>query len=423
MSRRAAASDERPGRSPAQKRTTHHLSQREARWLALAAQGLDRPRPRARGRRALRTAIERLGALQLDAVNVLERPQFVVPFSRLGGFDRKALHGLCGPDGALFEYWGHAASLLPVSLHPFFRWRMAEFRSPKPPTPYMERWRAWGKANAPYIRRVQDEIRERGPLSAGQLADPRRRDGPWWNRRSVGRQALEHLFAQGKVAAWRNESFERVYDLPERVIPGEVLARPTPSGADAQRELIAASAAALGIGTAGDLADYYRIRNGPAAARVAELVEAGRLERVHVEGWREPAYRAAGLRAKRPTRAHATLLSPFDSLIWERDRTSRLFDFDYRIEIYVPAPKRRHGYYVLPLLLGDELVARFDLKADRKSAALRVEGAYLEPGSEAGPVAEAAVDELRALGSWLGLATLRVGRRGNLARALRRAAQ
>ncbi|MEN8160722.1 MAG: crosslink repair DNA glycosylase YcaQ family protein, partial [Myxococcota bacterium] len=249
------------------------------------------------------------------------------------------------------------------------------------------------------------------------------RDGDWWNRRSVGRQALEHLFARGELAAWRNEGFERVYDLPERVIPSEVLARPEPSEADAHRELVAAAANALGVATVGDLADYYRIAKGPVAARVAELVEAGRLERVAVEGWREPAFRAPGLRVARPRRAHATLLSPFDSLIWERERTSRLFDFDYRIEVYVPAPKRRYGYYVLPLLLGDALVARFDLKADRKAGELRVEGAYLEPGGEAGPVAEAAAVELHALGAWLGLGGLRVGRRGNLATALRAAAK
>jgi uncharacterized protein YcaQ len=367
------------------------LSQREARWLALEAQGLGRPRPRAKGRRALLDQIERLGVLQLDAINVLERPQFLVPFSRLGAFDTRLLRKLSGPGGALFEYWGHAASLLPVALYPQLRWRMAAFRSPTPTKPHMVRQQAWAKANAAYIRR---------------------RGGEWWNRRSVGRQALEYLFARGELAGWRNESFERVYDVPERVIPADVLSQPEPTEADAQRELIATAATALGVATVGDLADYYRIAKGSAAARVAELVEAKRLERVTVEGWREPALRPPGLRVRRPRREHATLLAPFDSLIWERERTSRLFDFDYRIEVYVPAPKRRYGYYVLPLVLGDALAARFDLKADRKAGVLRVEAAYLEAGQKAGPVAEAAVAELSALAGWLGLEPLRVGRRG-----------
>jgi uncharacterized protein YcaQ len=180
--------------------TTPHLSQQEARWLALEAQGLGRPRPRAKGRRALLGQIERLGVLQLDAINVLERPQFLVPFSRLGAFDTQLLHGLSGPDGALFEYWGHAASLLPVSLHPLLRWRMAGFRSPRPATPYMARRQAWAKAHAGYIRRILAEVRDRGPLRASELSDPRRRDGEWWDRRSGGRQALEYLFARGELA-------------------------------------------------------------------------------------------------------------------------------------------------------------------------------------------------------------------------------
>jgi len=402
---------------------TRTLSRSEARGLALAAQGLARPRPKTRSLRQLLGQIEQLGVLQLDAINVLERPQLVVPFSRLGAFDPARLHALSGPGGALFEYWGHAASLLPVSLHPLLRWRMAAFRSPKQSSPYLQRWRAWGEANATYVRRVRDEVRDRGALSAAQLSDPRRRDGEWWGRRSVGRQALEYLFARGELSGWRGPNFERVYDLPERVIPSAVLAAPDPSEADAQRELLGRAAGALGVATLSDLADYFRIAKGPAAARVAELVEEGRVERVAVEGWSEPAYRARGLRPGRPTRDHATLLAPFDPLIWERERTKRLFDFDYRIEVYVPAPKRRYGYYVLPLLLGDELVARFDLKADRAARTLRVEGAFLEPHAEPRSVATAAVAELHALAAWLGLERLRVGRRGGFAAALRRATQ
>jgi uncharacterized protein YcaQ len=402
-------------------RTASGLSQREARWLALAAQGLGRPRPRRATRRQLGELVAQLGVIQLDAINVLERTQFLVPFSRLGGYEVAQLEALCGPDGALFEYWGHAASLLPVASQPLLRWRMAAFRSPSETSCMVARWRVWGAAHADYVARVLAEVGERGPLAAAQLSDPRRRDGEWWERRSVGRQALEWLFARGELAAWRSRGFERVYDLPERVIPREVLARPAPSLEDAQRQLIASASQALGVATLGDLADYFRIEKRHAAARVSELVEARELEPVRVEGWGEAAYCPPGARPTRPTRAHATLLSPFDSLIWERERTRRLFGFDYRIEVYVPAAKRRFGYYVLPLLLGDALVARFDLKADRKASLLRVEGAYAEPDAKPGAVAAAAAAELDRLRGFLGLDGIRVGRRGDLAAALRAA--
>jgi hypothetical protein len=402
-------------------RTASDLSQREARWLAIAAQGLGRPRPRRAARDQLRELISRLGVIQLDAINVLERTQFLVPFSRLGGYEVAQLQELCGPEGALFEYWGHAASLLPVASQPLLRWRMAAFRSPSETSRVVARWRAWGEAHADYVARVLEEVRERGPLAAGQLSDPRRRDGEWWERRSVGRQALEWLFARGELAGWRNRGFERVYDLPERVIPREVLARPAPSLEDAQRQLVASASKSLGVATLGDLADYYRIEKRRAAARVAELVEAGELEPVAVQGWGEAAYCPAGVRLARPTRAHATLLSPFDSLIWERERTRRLFGFDYRIEVYVPAARRRHGYYVLPLLLGDSLVARLDLRADRKASVLRVEGAYAEPALKPGVLAAAAAAELDQLRGFLGLEGIHVGRRGDLASALRAA--
>jgi uncharacterized protein YcaQ len=402
-------------------RTPSGLSQREARWLALAAQGLGRPRPRRTARGRLRALVARLGVIQLDAINVLERTQFLVPFSRLGAYEMAQLEALCGPDGALFEYWGHAASLLPVASQPLLRWRMAAFRSPSETSWMVARWRAWGAAHADYVARVLAEVRERGPLAAAQLSDPRRRDGAWWERRSVGRQALEWLFARGELAAWRSRGFERVYDLPERVIPREVLARPAPSLEDAQRQLVVSASQALGVATLGDLADYYRIEKRHAAARLAELVEARELEPVRVEGWGETAYCPRGVRLTRPTRAQATLLSPFDSLIWERARTRRLFDFDYRIEVYVPAAKRRYGYYVLPLLLGDALVARFDLKADRKASLLRVEAAYAERAVKPGPVAAAAAVELDRLRGFLGLEGIRVGRRGDLAPALRAA--
>ncbi|HET6794107.1 MAG TPA: crosslink repair DNA glycosylase YcaQ family protein [Acidimicrobiales bacterium] len=401
-------------------RASGDLSNREARWLAIEAQGLAGPRPApTAGAGHLRRMVDAVAVLQLDAVNVLERTQFLVPFSRIGGYDRGRLLRMAGPMGELFEYWGHAASLLPASDHPLMRWRMEEFRThtyggPKRRAAY----RAWTDAHSDYIAAVMAEVADRGPLAASELADPRRRQGEWWGRRSLGRVALEHLFARGDLAAYRSASFERVYDLPERVLPADVLAAPTPTPEDAHRALILRAARALGVATAADLADYHRVPVASARLRAAELVEAGQLLKVRVEGWAGPAYVPAGARPRRPRRAHATALSPFDSLIWYRQRASRLFGFDYRIEIYVPGPDRRHGYYVLPLLLGDELVARLDLKADRARSALLVAGAHLEPGADVSTVAPAAGAEARAIASWLGLEAVTVRAKGDLARPL-----
>jgi uncharacterized protein YcaQ len=392
------------------------LSNREARWLALGAQGLGAPRRAGRppGPAQLRRLLEQVGTIQLDAVNVLARTQFLVPFSRLGAYDTGTLLSLTGPGRPWFEYWGHAASLLPTDLYPLFRWRMERER--------LTAWQDWGAQNSGYIEAVRQEVAERGPLSAGQLADPRRRTGEWWDRRSDGRLALEYLFTEGTLAAWRTASFERVYDVAERVIPPDALSAPTPSVEDAQRELLVRAARCLGVGTAADLADYFWVVPiGEARQRVAELVEDGRLVQVVVEGWKQPAFTTPEARPRRPRREHATLLSPFDSLIWRRPRTEQLFGFHYRIEIYVPAPRRHFGYYVLPLLLGDALVARFDLKADRNARMLRVAGAYIEPGVPPSQVVEAAAAELCALASWLGLDGPSVATRGNLSSPLRAA--
>ena len=397
------------------------LSREEARWLALQAQGFGPPRPRGPvTKRQVRSAIEGIGQVQLDAINVVERTQFLVLFSRLGPYAVDLLHDLSGPGGALFEYWGHAAALLPMVHHPLFRWRM-EHEGPRGDSPtYAGRREVFRAEHADYIEAVFRDVRDHGPISAAQLEDPRRREGEWWDRRSFGRVTLEYLFARGEVAGWRGRNFERVYDLPARVVPDAVRALPTPAADEAQRRLLELAARSLGVATAGDLAAYYAIRPKVARPRVAELVEAGDLVEVAVDGWRDPAYVVPGARIKRPSRVHATLLSPFDSLIWERDRTSRVFDFEYRIEVYVPEPKRRYGYFVMPLLFGDRLVARFDLKADRKASALQVRGAYAEPGVLADAVAGAAAAELTTLGGWLGLDRVTVGRRGDLAAAVRR---
>ena len=399
------------------------LSRDDARWLALDAQGIARPRPAGPIRkRHLLSTIAALGQLQLDAINVVQRTQFLVLFSRLGAYDAGLLHDMTGPGGALFEYWGHAVALLPVTHHPLFRWRMEQSGTYGESPTRIARREAFREANAEYIDNVFREVRDRGPLTAGQLADPRRRDGEWWDRRSFGRVTLEYLFMRGELAGWRTASFERVYDLPERVIPDAVLGLPTPPADEAQRQLLRHAARGLGVATMRDLAGYYVIKPKIARQRVPELVEAGELVEVSVDGWSDAAYALPDARPKRPTRANATLLSPFDSLIWDRSRALRMFGFDYRIEVYVPEPRRKHGYFVLPLLLGDRLVGRFDLKADRKPSVLHVRGSYVEPGVDVDRVAAAAALELDTLREWLQLDGMVIARRGNLAPALRRAA-
>jgi len=390
--------------------------------LAIAAQGLGTPRPsRPPGRASLCKVLDRIGAIQLDAVNVLSRTQYLVCFSRIGGFDRSTMEALSQPGGPWFEYWGHAASLLPVELHPLFRWKMQRWRDDQVDSPQVQaRRRAWRAAHRDYLQRVLDEITDQGPLAASQLSEPRRRAGEWWGRRSDGRRALELLFGDGVLAAWRSSTFERVYDLTDRVIPADVLGVPTPSAEEAQRELILLAARYAGVGTAADLADYFWIKTPAARPRIAELVEDGHLSEIEVEGWGKPAYALPGRLEKRLRRIEATLLSPFDSLIWSRDRAERLFGFRYRIEIYVPSHRRTHGYYVLPLLLGDTLVGRLDLKADRAARTLRVVGAFAEPDSDAESVVGPLLDELARLRHWLNLDRLAIDGRGNLAAAIRR---
>ena len=403
------------------------LSNREARWLAIAAQGLSAPRPATTGdrRTAAKTRAQllgvmgQLGTIQLDAVNVLARTQFLVPFSRLGPYDPAVLRSLSEPQGNWFEYWGHAASLLPAELHPLFRWRMQRWRDDLVDSgAAQERRRAWRAAHSTYIASVLAEVTERGPLAASRLSEPRRQSGEWWDRRSTGRRALELLFGDGVLSAWRSPNFERIYDLTERVVPAAVLEIPTPPEEDAQKELIALAARCLGVATEADLADYFWLRPQRARVLVAELVGEGHLLQVAVEGWPQPAYIVPGLRPRPPKRASATLVSPFDSLIWTRPRAERLFEFHYRIEIYVPGQLRTHGYYVMPLLRGDALVARLDLKSDRKGDGLLVVGAFAEPGQATGAVAEAALAELHRLREWLGLSSLLVGPKGDLAPSL-----
>jgi uncharacterized protein YcaQ len=406
------------------------LSAAEARRLAVAAQGFGRPRPTGRvDSRHLRRAIDDVGLLQLDSVNVFCRSHYMPVFSRLGPYPREALDRLawhenpCGKSRRagqrdLIEYWGHEASLLPVALQPLLRWRMARADALA--------WKSVARVAAEQpelVEFVLDVVRQRGPIRASDLAAKgrRREPGEMWSW-SEEKTALEYLFFAGRVCVARRVNFERLYDLPERVLPAEVLEAPTPSQNEAQRQLILIAAKRLGVATEVDLGDYFRLPRAESKARVAELAEDGSLIPIRVEGWRQPAYlsteRPAGLRRAASARA---LLTPFDSLVWARDRTERLFDFRYRIEIYVPAAKRIYGYYVLPFLLGDRLVARVDLKSDRQAGVLRVRGAFAEPGADTDHVAAELAGELRALSSWLKLGDVSVARKGDLATALRSA--
>jgi len=369
-----------------------------ARRIALAAQGFGAARPAKPAPAHLRRTVERLNLHQIDSVNVLARAHYLPAFSRLGCYDRTDLDRLAwGPkrQRRLFEYWAHEASLLPFDLQPLLRWRMAQ----------ADRGEAgWGRMRLYATERraeamaLLDRIRGEGPLATSDFESHKGQSG-WWEW-SDTKRALEWLFWAGHITtATRRGSFERVYDLTERVIPADVLARATPSDAEAHRSLIERAAAALGIATDAELRDYFRQSPEDARPAIQSLAEEGVLIPVAVPGWRH-----AWLHhdARRPRRIEAqALLAPFDPLVWERGRTERLFGFRYRIEIYVPAEKRQYGYYVLPFLLGDRLVARVDLKADRQAKRLIVRSVHLEPDAPE-HMREALRLELDSMARWLG---------------------
>jgi uncharacterized protein len=393
---------------------TTTLSLAAARRIALAAQGLAGPRPPGPvGTRRLVRLLDRLGLHQIDSVNVLARAHYLPAFSRLGPYPRELLdRAAWRRPRRLFEYWAHEASLLPLELHPLLRWRMARAERGEGLWRSMRAFAGERKAEADA---VFARIAAEGPLAASDFEE---KGGKGWWAWSGAKRALEYLFAAGRITtATRRGSFERVYDLPERVLPPAILALPTPGEAEAQRALIERAARALGVATASDLRDYFRLSPGEAAPRIAELVDAGVLISTAVEGWRQPAY--LHWDARRPRRAEGqALLVPFDPMIWDRKRTERLFGLRYRIEIYTPAERRVHGYYVLPFLLGDRLVARVDLKADRKSARLLVQAAHAEGGAPA-ETAERLAAELRLMAEWLGLGEIQVRQSGDLASRLR----
>jgi len=364
----------------------------------------------------LRRVIERLALHQIDSVNVLVRAHYLPLFSRLGAYSRALLdEAAWGRKNKrrLFEYWAHEASLLPLDLQPLLRWRMARAERGigvwSNIKPFAHERRAEADA---LLKRIADE----GPLAASDVAEMRGQGG-WWGW-SETKRALEYLFWAGCITtAARRGSFERTYDLTERVLPRAVIETPTPTDADAQRALIARSARALGIATAGDLRDYFRLKPDDAYPRIAELVEAGTLLPVKVRGWNSQAYLHADARVPRRIAGQA-LLAPFDPLIWERARTQRMFDTRYRIEIYVPAEKRVHGYYVLPFLLDGMIAARVDLKADRQAGSLIVQRAHREEKAPA-ETAERLMAELALMAEWLGLDRVAIAGVGAFADALR----
>ena len=381
------------------------ISLADACRIALAAQGFGRPRPRRPGPSHLRRTIRQLGLLQLDFVNVLIPAHYLVLFSRLGPYDRALFDRVAYRSRHFTEQWAHERSLVPVESWPLFQHRRDTHRV-----------RPWGfekfLAQRPgYVVRALAQVRQRGPLTADNLPEleglPRRlADKRGWGMK-VKNQVLEAHFGFGRLAiASRLPNFARAYDLAERLIPARHLRRRVDKK-DSQRELLRLAARAHGIATVGDLADYYRMSPRDARPLVAELVEAGELREVRVEGWREPAYLHPQARAPRALSA-AALLSPFDPVVWTRERAARLFGFDYRVELFVPPAKRKWGYYVLPFLLGDRLVARVDLKADRASRRLLVQAAYSEKGSSPTVVAKSLAAEIQTLARWLRLDSVTV---------------
>ena len=385
---------------------TTTLSLKDARRIALAAQGFGVRHPAQATGAHLRRTVERLGLFQIDSVNVLARAHYLPAFSRLGSYDRALLErDAWGPrrQRRLFEYWAHEASLLPVELHPLLRWRMA--RAERGEIGYRA-LKAFAGERRAEAQAILDRIAAEGPLAAADFENGSSRSG-WWEWSHV-KHALEWLFWSGLITtATRRGSFARIYDLPERVLPSAILALPTPDAASAQGALIARSARALGVATAAELRDYFRLKPDEADPAIAALVEEGVLVPVAVQGWSQKAWMHRDARLPRRIR-DAALLAPFDPLVWERSRAERLFGFRYRIEIYVPQDKRTHGYYVLPFLMDEALVARVDLKADRQAGMLRAHRITLEPGAPDDTLARL-TGELERMAGWLGLEAVRVG--------------
>jgi uncharacterized protein YcaQ len=405
------------------------LSLAEARRLAVASQGFS-ARPATPSAAHVRKLAAQIHAFQIDSVSVLVRAHYVPAFARLGPYQMGTLDSLAYRRRELFEYWGHAACLLPMSLYPLVRYRMQKHAD------WTQKYMRSARGN--YMAKVYAEVAERGPITAAALSNPRKRSGSWWSwwGSGNGKATLEHLYDSGVVAIAGRQGFERLYDLTERVIPKAALDAPAPPREEAMKQLICLGAKAYGVGTFGDITDYFNTdgwrdrlppgpwwaypknrrgrRSTPIAKRlVAELVEERRLIPAQVEGWKEPAYLHPQARIPRTVDARA-IVTPFDSLVWDRSRIERLFGMKYTIEMYTPKPKRTYGYYVCPFLLGSTLVARCDLKADRARKALIVQSAFLEPGQDARHVAPELASELQHMQTWLELDQIEVMKLGDL---------
>jgi len=385
------------------------ISPASARRIALAAQGFGRPRPDKVGTRQLNLLIERLGLLQIDSVNVFERSHYLPVFARLGSYDRSLLDRLTfAPRGPYTEYLAHVATFIPTVDYPLFGFRRARMREKCGQ-------HEWVRGNQPMLDWLRNELAEKGPLPASRFEhDANVRKGPWWGWSDV-KLGLEFLFGWGDVVSAGRSNFERVYALPEQILPTAVLETQIEPD-DAIRELVRRGSCALGIGTVKDIADYYRLGNAVTKTAIQELVDAGELHRVTVPGWGTPAYLHAEARIPRRIET-AALLSPFDPVVWERTRTLTMFGFHYRIEIYTPAPKRLFGYYTLPVLIDEALAGRIDLKSDRQNGVLRVQSAWHEAGASGG-MGERLVPLLRETAAWQGLGAIEVMDRGDAARTL-----
>ena len=393
------------------------LSLAQARRLALAAQGFDRPHPDVVGSRQLSAALDRLGVLQLDSVNVFARSHYLPLFARLGAYDPADLDRLIfARRGRYTEYWAHEAAVIAREDWPLWHWKREALRE------RYTRTKPWVQRNQPLMRWLLDELAANGPMTVSDVEhDATERRGPWWGWSDV-KEGLEYLFAFGDVVSGGRRGFSRVYALPDQVGLG-VLHEVTAPRAEAERELVRRSVRALGVGTVSDIADYYRLKIAPTVAALHDLHEAGEIEPVMVEGWMRgsrplPAYRWPAARVPRRIET-AALLSPFDPVVWFRDRGLRLFDFHYRIEIYTPAPKRQYGYYTLPVLVDDAIVGRIDLKSDRRARVLRVQSAWSEPGADAHAMAERIAPVLRRSAAWQGLTDVVVADWGDAAGAVR----
>lgn len=389
------------------------ISLAAARRIALGAQGFTDARPAGTpDRRHLARVLSRTGLLQIDSVSAVVRAHYMPLYSRLGPYPLALLdNAAVTRKRTVFEYWAHEASFLPVETYPLMRWRMQ--RAEKGEEMYLGLAK-WGRERKAMIEEIYGQVAERGPIAASDI-EGHKGNGGWWGW-SEAKHAFEWLFWAGRITTAYRRGFERYYDLPERVLPQAILDLPVPSVEDAHRELLRISARAHGIATYGDLRDYFRLAPGDTKARIEELVEMGELLPAKVEGWDKPAYLHKDARFPRRIEARA-LLAPFDPVVFERTRTEKLFGFRYRIEIYTPAEKRQYGYYVLPFLLGDRIVARVDLRADRPAGALRVHAAFAEAGAPAETAAQL-FDELKQMQAWLGLETIEVMPGGDLGPAL-----